>query len=850
MSAGRSHASRGALDADYEILRELGVGGTAIVYLARKRRTGEEVAIKLIRATFLEDEEALARFAREARYASRLDHPNIVPIREVVLLNGGGIALVMAHVPGQTLKDYVLEHGRLPVARAEDILRDVAAGLNAAHALDIVHRDVKPENIFLDYSGNALLADFGLARSSTSTDTQLTMTGVAIGTPAYMPPEQLDGAVVDARGDIYSLGLVCWQMLTGKRPWDGEGLYALLYHQKHDYLPDVREFRSDVPDRLADVIATAIQKDPERRWQNVGEMIAALDGAIPARRQGFPETPVTSDTLRISRLEPKAEQSAAPTAGASSITPALSGPEPAYIAALSELSTELEQIDAESTARGRRTVAAVAGVVGIAALVMVAIAALIVTRHPSSVASDITLAGRVASSTSAARADSSAIDTTSRVDTSNTTLVPSDTASRTAAINRLPLDSGAVTLGAPPAAVPKRPAPSAISPPAPSRPSATIPLTSSNAEVTPARATLPSTAAARAIVVAGGMHTCLIGADGHGYCLGSNSNGQLGEGGASGSDTRASTLAPIGGNLELLSLAAGLSHSCGIAQDGFAWCWGDNDHGQLGDRSMNAHGSPVRVADSHFFRSIAAGAAHTCALDGDGYAWCWGAGSRGQLGNDSTNDATAPVSQRREHFTMLVAGWNHTCALDGFGKAYCWGDNSSGQLGTGDSLNRVVPTPVATALSFTSIAAGASHTCAVTAQGLAYCWGKNSNGQLGDGTAESRSTPVLVKSESRFTSATSGAMHSCAIDKDGQALCWGLGAYGQLGDGSARSASEPVLVAGGHRFSMLRAFGSHTCGSTPTGEAFCWGYNLEGQLGDGTRTNRSRPVYLEPPSGK
>src|SRR5215470_3196224 len=107
MSAERAHAVRAALDGDYEIVRELGVGGTAIVYLARKRATGEEVAIKLIRATYLEDEEALARFASEARYASQLDHPNIVPIREVFPLQGGGVALVMAHVPGRTLKRYI-----------------------------------------------------------------------------------------------------------------------------------------------------------------------------------------------------------------------------------------------------------------------------------------------------------------------------------------------------------------------------------------------------------------------------------------------------------------------------------------------------------------------------------------------------------------------------------------------------------------------------------------------------------------------------------------------------------------------------------------------------------------------
>lgn len=863
MTAERAHAARAALDGEYEIVRELGVGGTAIVYLARERVTGEEVAVKLIRATFLEDEEALARFAREARYASRLAHPNVVPIRKVFPLQGGGVALVMAHVPGQTLKRYIHEHGKLPVERAERILRDVAAGLSAAHALDIIHRDVKPENIFIDAAGHALLADFGLARSAASTDTQLTMTGVAVGTPTYMPPEQIDSAVVDARGDIYSLGLVCWQMLTGKRPWDGDGLYALLYHQKHDYLPDVREFRSDVPDRLADVIGTAIQKDPEKRWQNVGEMIAALDGEIPARPENVAPLPASGDTLRVKRVDPTPVESFP-------AQPVAANDVPPDLAAVTELAHELEDAELESRSRSWGFVV---GMVGLVALIL-AVVAIVFVRSPSPAprVSD-SLAIALASAKSNPASDSSAVDSLHRPSGAPVTASADSSATRAALDSATgetvaqptpdSRQSGALTTTlagtarppktvatpqpAPPATPPASSVPASVAKPQTSKPSTNSRVVTPAAESAAApRTNTPSAAAARAIVVAGGMHTCLIAADEHAYCMGANTNGQLG----AESNTRSTTLTPVGGNLALTTLAAGLFHSCALAEGGLAWCWGNNEHGQLGDRSSTAHSSPVRVADGHQFHAITAGASHTCALDGNGTAWCWGAGSHGQLGNGSTSDASAPVSQRRQQFTALAAGWDFTCGLDGAGKAYCWGENSSGQLGTRDTLDRVVPTPVASPLSFVAIAAGAGHACGVTAQGEAYCWGKNSSGQLGDGTLESRLTPSLVKGDARFVSITAGAMHTCAVDTNGQARCWGLDSYGQLGDGSNRSSSQPVLVAGGHRFSALRAFGSHTCGSTPTGDAFCWGYNLEGQLGDGTRTNRSRPVYLEPPSGK
>jgi serine/threonine protein kinase len=224
MNAESSPARFQELDAEYEILGELGRGGTAIVYRARERELGREVAIKVVRGTHVDDAEAVARLAREAKLVAALRHPNIVPLLSVRHLSDG-LALVMQHVPGRTLKRAIRECGPLPIALVEQVLREVAAALDYAHKRHgVVHRDIKPENIYLDEEvGRALLADFGIAR--TEGDSTLTLVGTALGTPAYMSPEQIDGTALDGRSDLYSLGLVAYEMLTGQQPWAGHNLY-------------------------------------------------------------------------------------------------------------------------------------------------------------------------------------------------------------------------------------------------------------------------------------------------------------------------------------------------------------------------------------------------------------------------------------------------------------------------------------------------------------------------------------------------------------------------------------------------------------------------------------------------
>jgi serine/threonine protein kinase len=254
------------LQDDYELIGELGRGGSAVVYRARDRALGRDVAVKVVHPRPTSpDDDPVARLGREARTVAQLQHPNIVAVYAVRRLRGGGLALVMQCVPGATLKTHVQRHGPLAPDACERLLRDLGAALAYAHAHGVVHRDVKPENIFLDAeSGRAMLADFGIARSADADS--MTMTGTAVGTPFYMSPEQVEGEALDGRSDLYSLGLVAWEALTGRRPWDGESLYNVIYKQKHEELPPVEALRPGVPQRLQYVVERMLQKRPAARW--------------------------------------------------------------------------------------------------------------------------------------------------------------------------------------------------------------------------------------------------------------------------------------------------------------------------------------------------------------------------------------------------------------------------------------------------------------------------------------------------------------------------------------------------------------------------------------------------------
>lgn len=307
------------LAAEFTFLGELGRGGMAVVYHARDRSLHRDVAIKVLRAGAATQRDAMLRFKREARVAAGLHHPNIVPVFGVRSLGPERIALIMRLVAGSSLKERLTRGARFSFDEVRRVARDVAAALEHAHALGVIHRDVKPANVFFDTALERwLLADFGIARA-TDESTQLTLTGTALGTPNYMSPEQIEGSSVDARSDIYSFGLLLWETLTGTQPWEGESLFNVIYKQKHEPLGDVRALRADTPTDLAEIIANATAKQPARRPATAAEILERLDSGDSGVRSAS-VGPVSPDVVVDERPASTREETALFRGPAGSIT--------------------------------------------------------------------------------------------------------------------------------------------------------------------------------------------------------------------------------------------------------------------------------------------------------------------------------------------------------------------------------------------------------------------------------------------------------------------------------------------------------------------------------------------------
>jgi serine/threonine protein kinase len=268
------------LSANYELESEVGRGGMGIVYCARDRRLKREIAIKVLPPELSFRSDIRQRFLREAETAAQLNHPNIVPIYTVEERDNL-VYFVMAYIKGDNLGQRLQQHGPIAPVEVRRILREVADALSYAHNRNVIHRDIKPDNIIIDAeTGRAMVTDFGIARALTdSGDSRLTATGMAIGTPAYMSPEQSAGdSAIDGRSDLYSLGVVGYQMLCGQPPFVANNTPSMLVKHLSEKPIPVDQRWPDLPQDLSRAVMMCLEKDPADRFPNAAAFAVALDG--------------------------------------------------------------------------------------------------------------------------------------------------------------------------------------------------------------------------------------------------------------------------------------------------------------------------------------------------------------------------------------------------------------------------------------------------------------------------------------------------------------------------------------------------------------------------------------------
>lgn len=358
-SMGRRLAGR------YEIRSLIGRGGMAEVHLGFDTRLSRIVAIKMLRSDLARDSVFQARFRREAQSAASLNHPNIVAVydtgEEMVLgPDGRGISvpyIVMEYVEGHTVKDLLSDGTPVPINEAVSIVSGVLSALEYSHSQHLVHRDIKPGNIMLTADGKVKVMDFGIARALSDSQATMTQTNAVVGTAQYLSPEQARGEQVDARSDLYSTGVVLFELLTGRPPFTGDSAVAVAYQHVQQLAPTPSAITPDVPEPLDRVVLKALAKNREDRYSSAGSMLADLMRATRGGRVNAPETAVWADTRT---MPTPAEQTATLPAA------------PAFAPVQSPTSTvpSLKADEVEQPEKGRKKMWIVLGVI-LAALLIV-----------------------------------------------------------------------------------------------------------------------------------------------------------------------------------------------------------------------------------------------------------------------------------------------------------------------------------------------------------------------------------------------------------------------------------------------------------------------------------------------
>ncbi|MDM8519836.1 serine/threonine-protein kinase [Anaerolineales bacterium HSG6] len=309
-----SHLRVGTKIGQFEITSKIGEGGMATIYKAYQESVDRQVAIKVLTEEFAKNSKAVKRFEQEVKSVARLEHPNILPVHDFGTQDGF-YYMVMRYVEGGTLSDLLEKESQLSLERSIKIASDIARALNYAHSRNVIHRDIKPSNILIDQLNEVLLTDFGIAKSMDSVQsTRLTRTGLVMGTPDYMSPEQAQDNKLDGRSDLYSLAVVLYEMLTGYPPYEGNTPMSVAIKHVRDPVPSPRAINPDIPEPIEQILVKGMAKDPAERFQSAAEFEKALNIVMRqiTRPQNTQDIPPTTGTKPVQTVTQPSPTSATP----------------------------------------------------------------------------------------------------------------------------------------------------------------------------------------------------------------------------------------------------------------------------------------------------------------------------------------------------------------------------------------------------------------------------------------------------------------------------------------------------------------------------------------------------------
>jgi alpha-tubulin suppressor-like RCC1 family protein len=337
---------------------------------------------------------------------------------------------------------------------------------------------------------------------------------------------------------------------------------------------------------------------------------------------------------------------------------------------------------------------------------------------------------------------------------------------------------------------------------------------------------------------------CILNSSGSVHCVGSGTNGELGDTGVTTKYNFVPTPISFVGFTSPTKIVGGFGHACGMSATGLVNCWGDNPNGQVGDATAVDKLAPTTVTVGATVVDITAGNNHTCIVGSTGAVKCWGQNTAGQFGDGTTGSSTSPTASTGNFSAAIVkisAGASHTCAISSGGNAYCSGQGTLGQLGQGSAVNSTTAVAAGVGGIAVGVAVGASHSCVLLSSGAVQCWGANVNGEVGDGTLTQRNSPVGVSGITAATMVMAGKNHTCAIE--GNLLkCWGDNVFGQLGDGTTTDRTSPVVITLPNSDIPAAVYSNasadYTCAVSTAGRGYCWGSIAPsyGKLGSGYKS--------------